>query len=243
VAGRGRAAHSQLEIRLEVSAREYQNLVSMRFLTKALPYFTISRFLALGRAYFDYLPHDTRQIDSLVEQISISSRTSVFKTPWVQLVEKIVTEGGLSPHYSLTTRDYVSIFAVTTDGKFPLVSQFRPAVEMITLEIPGGYIEEGQTPEEAARKELLEETGFMAKELISLGVLAPDTGRLDNRMWSFFAPRVVGSRADAFQAEPSVKPVLYDKPLRNLVLSESAFCCALNRATILAAVAQGYIDL
>jgi hypothetical protein len=84
---------------------------------------------------------------------------------------------------------------------------------------------------------------LVAEELIPLGVIAPDTGRLDNCMWSFFAPHVAGMREEAFRPEPNVEPVLYDKPLRHLLVSESAFCCALNRATILAAVAQGHIEL
>jgi ADP-ribose pyrophosphatase len=177
-----------------------------------------------------------------VDGTVISSKSSIFKTPWFEMVEKVVGDKALL-HYSISTRDYLSVFAVTPDGRFPLVRQFRPAVEMITLELPGGHVEADETPEQAARKELREETGFIADELILLGTLAPDTGRLGNRMWCYFAPRVAQDPANVFEKEHGIEPIVYDKPLRNLILAEPAFCSALNRAAILMAVAKGQIAL
>ena len=171
----------------------------------------------------------------------ISDRSSVFKTPWFELIGKKVGNYD-APHYSISTFDYVSIFAVTVNGTFPLVRQFRPAVEQVTLELPSGHVDEGETPEQAAARELREETGFIASKVILVGNLSPDTGRLGNRMWCFFAPKVT-SVASGFNPHPEIEPVIYDKPLRRLVLDEPTFSSALNRATILMAVAQGHIQL
>ena len=171
----------------------------------------------------------------------INSKNSVFMTPWFELIEKIV-DGDAAPHYSIATRDYVSVIAVTHDGRFPLVMQFRPAVEMLTLELPGGHVDESESPEQAARKELREETGFIAEEMIPLGWLSPDTGRLSNHMWCFFAPQLANFDAK-FEAEPGIQPILYDRSLRDLIITEPAFSSALNRAAILLAVAKGYINL
>jgi ADP-ribose pyrophosphatase len=177
-----------------------------------------------------------------VDHVSITSKSSVFETPWFKVIGKSIgDEAGL--HYSITTLDYVHVFAVTKNGKFPLVRQFRPALETITLELPSGHVEIGETPEQAAKRELREETGFIADELIFLGELSPDTGRLSNRLWCFFAPRLEPDPPNDFKPQPDIEPLIYDKPLRNLILSEPAFSSALNRATILLAVAGGHIDL
>jgi hypothetical protein len=69
-----------------------------------------------------------------VDTLRISNRTSVFKTPWFELLEKSV-ENNSAPHYSIRTRDYVSVLAITRDRTFVLVRQFRSAIEMFTLEL------------------------------------------------------------------------------------------------------------
>ena len=168
--------------------------------------------------------------------------STILDTPWFELIGKTVSDDD-QLHYSISTRDYVTVLAVTAEGAFPLVRQFRPAVEMVTLELPGGHVDPDETPAEAARKELREETGLIADELISLGHLAPDTGRLSNRMWSFFAPCVRQDPTQKFEREIRVEPLLYDKPLRHLIAHEPAFSSALNRATILMAIAAGYVEL
>lgn len=173
---------------------------------------------------------------------AITSKQSVFKTRWFDLVAKTV-EPAAPPHYALETLDFVSTLAVTESGDYVLVRQFRPAVENVTLELPSGHREPEQTPEEAARTELLEETGFVADRLVSVGMIHPDTGRMGNRMWCFFAPAVLRSSSGSFVPETGVEPVLYSKSLRTLINSEPAFSCSLHHAVILRALACGYAKL
>jgi ADP-ribose pyrophosphatase len=86
--------------------------------------------------------------------------------------------------------DYVTVVAVSTARELVLVRQFRPAVERFTLELPSGHVDPGERPEESAQRELREETGFAGGHLELTGVLAPDTGRLGNRLWCFLATDV-----------------------------------------------------
>jgi ADP-ribose pyrophosphatase len=65
-------------------------------------------------------------------------------------------------------RGVVAIVPVTNDGEVLLIRQFRPPVNKYVVEFPAGLNDKGETLEKAARRELLEETGYAAKEMIFL---------------------------------------------------------------------------
>ena len=72
-----------------------------------------------------------------------------------------------------------AIVALMNDGEDKevlLVEQYRKAVESKTLEIPAGTLEEGESPEECARRELIEETGFQASKMDTLTEFYPSPG-------------------------------------------------------------------
>ncbi len=164
----------------------------------------------------------------------------VFSTPWFEIVAKRL-EGDGAPHYSLRTNDYVSVVAVTREGRLVLVRQYRPAVDRTTLELPSGHVDDGDSPESAARKELLEETGHVADRFELLGDLSPDTGRLGNRMWCFFAADARPTHDADYRPEPGIEPVLFEGKLSDLV-AEPGFDSALNCAALFHAVLRGHLS-
>jgi len=89
--------------------------------------------------------------------------------------------------YVLEADDWVNVVPLTPEGRVLLVRQFRHATREVTIEIPGGLIEAGQTPEEAAARELLEETGYAAVELTCLGRVRPNPAILTNWCYTFLA--------------------------------------------------------
>ena len=87
----------------------------------------------------------------------------------------------------LETPDWVDMVPITPDGKIVLVDQYRFGVAAVTTEIPAGIIEAGETPLAAARRELLEETGYTSSEWVDLGWVEPNSSFQDNRCHQLLA--------------------------------------------------------
>ena len=120
----------------------------------------------------------------------IVDRGLAFESPYVAVVEKQVDLGGargVETFWLVRTARYTAIVTVTEDGRIPLVRQYRPVVEAYALELPSGAIDPGETPAQAARRELLEETGCQCREMIPLGRLHVDWGRFETQQWEFYA--------------------------------------------------------
>lgn len=141
---------------------------------------------------------DTMKTESTVP---ITDRQVHFRTPWFEIVSKRAGVGGVSetpaaePYYSLRSSDYVTVMPVTEDGRVVIVRQYRPALEAFTIEFPSGHVDAGETPEQAVRRELREETGYDAADLELVGCVYPDTGRRENVLWCYRA-HVVACRDD-----------------------------------------------
>jgi ADP-ribose pyrophosphatase len=97
--------------------------------------------------------------------------------------------------YIMETVDWINIIPVTPQGKVVFIHQFRHGTEEVTLEIPGGMAEDGDVSLlESARRELLEETGYSADQIVSIGSVAPNPAFLTNRCHTFLA---LGARKTA----------------------------------------------
>jgi 8-oxo-dGTP pyrophosphatase MutT (NUDIX family) len=83
--------------------------------------------------------------------------------------------------------DWVNIIAVTDDRQIVLIEQYRHGTDEITLEIPGGAVDPGEDPATTAARELEEETGFRAAELVEIGRVDPNPAFLSNRCWTYLA--------------------------------------------------------
>lgn len=113
-------------------------------------------------------------------------------SPWVTLVEKIVQQpSGKAVYHSLDLADYLTILALTPERKALFIRQYRPALDALTLELPGGLAEENEEYETGIGRELVEETGFEPTgPILSLGQHYTDVGRLENRCHVFFTEEV-----------------------------------------------------
>jgi ADP-ribose pyrophosphatase len=161
---------------------------------------------------------------------------------WVTLVERTVEDaaGTAQVFHSLSQADYVTVLALTPEGRIPLVRQFRPAVQRVSLELPGGLIDSAESAEAVAVRELQEEVGFAASgKPVLLGRLVPDTGRLENAFWCYFAK---AAEQPGWRPEPGVERVLFTPgELRSAILS-GEFDHALHVALVGLAVMRGCLD-
>ncbi|MGD8804805.1 MAG: NUDIX hydrolase [Chloroflexota bacterium] len=89
--------------------------------------------------------------------------------------------------FVLDTGDWINVVPVTPDNKIVLIRQFRHGIAEITLEIPGGMVDDNELPVSSARRELLEETGYEAEEMIHIGTVTPNPAILSNRCHTFLA--------------------------------------------------------
>ena len=121
-----------------------------------------------------------RELDS---RVMLDCR--IFAVETTQMESPI--DGSTHDFFRLRAPDWAHIVPVTGDGQIVMIRQFRQGSQEISFEIPAGLIEAGETPEAAARRECLEETGYRAAKLQSLGSLRPNPALFTNKLHSFYA--------------------------------------------------------
>lgn len=84
-------------------------------------------------------------------------------------------------------RGAVAVLGQQADGRYVFVRQYRKAVEQEVIEIVAGLLEEGETPEACARREMEEETGFRVSSVKPAGVIYPSPGYTEERIHLFCA--------------------------------------------------------
>ena len=95
--------------------------------------------------------------------------------------------GGEHDFYTIDASDWVNVVALTPDDCVVMVRQYRHGAERVTLETPGGMVDPGETPAQAAARELIEETGYAAEEIFPLGGVNPNPALFSNRLHGFLA--------------------------------------------------------
>ncbi len=163
------------------------------------------------------------------------AQTRVFS---VHAVERTSPRTGKTHTFGIVQcPDWVNVVAVTTDGKAVLVEQYRHGTQTVTLEVPGGMVDPGETPMDAARRELLEETGYGCAELRQLGCVEPNPAIQTNRCYTFLATGCAPMRPTHFDATEDcalrLEPVA---ALAGLVQSG-----AITHALVVAALAHAWL--
>jgi ADP-ribose pyrophosphatase len=93
----------------------------------------------------------------------------------------------VDPYFVVELPTAATAFALTEDNKVVLVRQFRHPISAVSLETPGGFVDEGEEFSVAMKRELLEETGYAFSEVEYLGKFAANPGVLNNYTEMFMA--------------------------------------------------------
>ena len=91
------------------------------------------------------------------------------------------------PVWVIDTPNWVNIIPITEDNEVVLVKQHRFGTGKLTLEIPGGMVDEEEDPKVAALRELSEETGYTSSEVIEIGKVEPNPALMSNHTYSYLA--------------------------------------------------------
>lgn len=139
-----------------------------------------------------------QRTDKEMEWELLDSET-VVKRPWLNVTKDRVRLPNGRVHdeyYVLHYPDWVNVIALTTDGMMILERQYRHGIRRVGTEIVAGCVEPGESPFDAAQRELLEETGYAGGRWTPFLKLCPNPGAMDNTCYCFLAEDVepIGTR-------------------------------------------------
>ena len=123
----------------------------------------------------------------------IESSSYPFTCPWLKVRKDVVKlpNGVVVPDFYVTEApDWVNVIAITTDGKFIIEEQYRHGIQKVCFELCAGMVDEGEAPLEAAKRELLEETGYSGGNWTAFGMSVPDASGSTVKCYHFIATDV-----------------------------------------------------
>jgi|ERR1700733_5436176 len=131
------------------------------------------------------------QNDITIPLWKTTTKKTVAENPYLKLEEHRREEEGTGRHgyfFIVHAPDWVNIIALTEDNKIVLIEQFRQGSESVELEIPSGVIDEGESPADAAIRELREETGYERSEKSEfrrIGEVIPNPAFIRNKCYTY----------------------------------------------------------
>ncbi len=137
----------------------------------------------------------------------------LFRRPWLTVRRDCVElpDGRQNPEfYVLEYPDWVNVIAITEDGKFVMERQYRHGLGKTCFEIPAGVIEEGEDPLDAAKRELMEETGYGEGTCRKIMTVSGNSSTTDNLSHCYVAEGVRKISGQHLDSTEDLEIVLLD---------------------------------
>lgn len=127
----------------------------------------------------------------------------------------ISTDGKtVDPYFVVELPTSACALAITADNEVIMVQQYRHPIGKELLELPGGFIDDNETPEDAIARELLEETGYVFDNIVRLGKTAANPGVLNNFTYMFLANG--GKKVGEQQLDANEEIAIHLKPIEEI---------------------------
>lgn len=133
-------------------------------------------------------------------------------------------------------RSWANVVALTKNNEVVLVKQYRHGVQENLLELPGGIVDDGESPLDGARRELMEETGYSAAHIIEVGQIYPNPALQHNTLYCYLATNV--ERTSEQHLDDAEEIEVHLMPLDQLIemTSQGGFRHALHLAVLFQAL-------
>lgn len=132
--------------------------------------------------------------------------------------------GNEGDYFYMKTPSAVMIVAVDEEGKILLHRQYRYLFDKESLELPCGGIKSGQTPEEAARSELAEETGFQAETMELVGTYGTAPALMKETFYVFLARNLTPVSAEKDETEFFEQTRMWPAEIDEVIANGEIFC-------------------
>jgi len=165
----------------------------------------------------------------------IIDSTYLVKAPWAVLRKDVcqMPSGHIVPeYYVLEYPNWVNVVALTADNQFILVQQYRHGAGATVLEIPGGVIDDGEEALEAAKREMLEETGYSFESFEKICVLFPNPATSNNITSTYLARGGIQVQEQDLDSQEEIQIILASPEETKRMLLSNEFGQALHASAL-----------